>query len=714
LTGIDTFTYEAQDAFGDMDNATVDLIVDAGSSGGAGFYFPPRGESLDAQDLRTPEEVGLHANIMNALSDTGERWALWRHGYLVHVKGDFNATAEVKSLRKTIHALTVGAAVRQGKIPSYNQQINVWQTELSGNDAKATWWHVLTQSAGFDYPGCNDSTDYEPGDIWTYSDMNLYHLCQALSKVYGKTSYYDNYNDVVQEAIFGAIGLEGWSTTTRSDGIRFVFDLEDMGRLGLLILARGTWNGTEVIPQQFIEELERKQTYGMQVNYNGCHNGDVCLTPDIFPEVPYGYLTWVNTDGDYFPGADTGWAWAWGAGGKILMWNYSNGIVFAASNVHDRNYCPPVYDTIPHIIDAHVSGPNPLANEPPLEGYIIDNGGPGTSSTGKWKVSGGATPYGVDSVYSKVAGDTYIFEADAGGALDVFLWWTQHSSRCASVRVEISDVNGVLDVLSINQRADEGRWNYKGSYAFGQSARVTIFSPGGCSASADAVRFTGPELSSLPIAEFSAHPTDCTAPCNVDFTDLSSGEITTWGWDFDNDTVIDSNIQHPSHIYDAPGIYTVVLSVSGPDGSEAITKKDYITVKDPNIPPPEEYIIDNGGPGTSSTGEWKVSGGANPYGVDSVYSKVAGDTYTFEADAGGALDVFLWWTQHSTRCASVRVEMSDVNGVLDVLSINQQADEGQWNDKGSYVFGQSARVTIFSPGGCSANADAVRFNTSMP
>ncbi|MHC4727891.1 MAG: hypothetical protein ACYS17_11755, partial [Planctomycetota bacterium] len=165
------------------------------------FYFPPPGEGLDKQDHRKPEDVGLNNAVIEQLKGKASLWALWRHGYLVHVEGDFNQKTEVASLRKTWHALTVGAAIKQGKIPSYHQKISIWNKELTGNDAEVTWWHVMTQSSGFDYP-YNDYSDYKPGKIWTYSDHNPYHLCNALAKVYGKKNYYDNYRDVIAQAYF--------------------------------------------------------------------------------------------------------------------------------------------------------------------------------------------------------------------------------------------------------------------------------------------------------------------------------------------------------------------------------------------------------------------------------------------------------------------------------------------------------------------------------
>ena len=83
-----------------------------------------------------------------------------------------------------------------------------------------------------------------------------------------------------------------------------------MGRLGLLVLNRGRWDDQELIPQWFVEQLEQKQTGGIAVNYDGPDDGKIDLDPQRFPEAPYGFMTWVNTDGDFYPGADRAWAWA--------------------------------------------------------------------------------------------------------------------------------------------------------------------------------------------------------------------------------------------------------------------------------------------------------------------------------------------------------------------------------------------------------------------
>ena len=81
-------------------------------------------------------------------------------------------------------------------------------------------------------------------------------------------------------------------------------------------------------------------------------------------------------------------------------------------------------------------------------------------------------------------------------------------------------------------------------------------------------------------ANFSANPLLGLAPLTVNFTDESTGDITSCLWDFgDNKTSTEEN---PAHTYDNPGIYTVSLSVSGSGGSDSEVKADYITVSEPD------------------------------------------------------------------------------------------------------------------------------------
>jgi len=85
-----------------------------------------------------------------------------------------------------------------------------------------------------------------------------------------------------------------------------------------------------------------------------------------------------------------------------------------------------------------------------------------------------------------------------------------------------------------------------------------------------------------PVAAFSGTPTSGTTPLDVDFTDASTGSITSWSWTFGDGGT--STVEDPSHQYTTGGDYTVVLTVTGPGGSDNETKTDYITANQPASP----------------------------------------------------------------------------------------------------------------------------------
>jgi len=95
-----------------------------------------------------------------------------------------------------------------------------------------------------------------------------------------------------------------------------------------------------------------------------------------------------------------------------------------------------------------------------------------------------------------------------------------------------------------------------------------------------------------PVAQFSAEPTSGDAPLTVKFTDASSGSISGYAWDFDNDGVIDSTEQSPLHIYPLAGSYAVNLTVTGPGGSDAEVKPALITVSEPLAKPVANFTAD--------------------------------------------------------------------------------------------------------------------------
>ena len=115
------------------------------------------------------------------------------------------------------------------------------------------------------------------------------------------------------------------------------------------------------------------------------------------------------------------------------------------------------------------------------------------------------------------------------------------------------------------------------STAGNYTVSLTVTGPGGSDSKTISNLITvSPQPASPPEADFSATPVSGTAPLVVNFTDASTGDITNWSWDFGDGS--NGIGQAAMKSYAEPGVYTVSLSVSGPNGSDTVTKTNLITV----------------------------------------------------------------------------------------------------------------------------------------
>jgi len=108
---------------------------------------------------------------------------------------------------------------------------------------------------------------------------------------------------------------------------------------------------------------------------------------------------------------------------------------------------------------------------------------------------------------------------------------------------------------------------------------------------------------SAPTSEFTATPTSGWAPLTVCFSDMSSDNgdtITSWEWDFKNNSTVDSTTQNVCYVYSRPGTYSVSLNVTNSIGSNKTVKNNYITAN-------YNYPFD--APSTEGWNPWAVSAG---------------------------------------------------------------------------------------------------------
>lgn len=131
-----------------------------------------------------------------------------------------------------------------------------------------------------------------------------------------------------------------------------------------------------------------------------------------------------------------------------------------------------------------------------------------------------------------------------------------------------------------------------------------------------------------PVANFSGSPTTGVYPLTVNFSDLSTGNPTSWSWDF-GDGSGTSTQQNPSYTYNSAGTYTVSLTATNAYGSDVETKIDYITVSEPshNTMHVHDIIVTRKNAGPNCNGQATIyiyDSNAQPVASATVYATATG------------------------------------------------------------------------------------------
>ncbi|MCB9459845.1 MAG: PKD domain-containing protein [Anaerolineaceae bacterium] len=146
---------------------------------------------------------------------------------------------------------------------------------------------------------------------------------------------------------------------------------------------------------------------------------------------------------------------------------------------------------------------------------------------------------------------------------------------------------------------------------------LTALGPGGQSSTTASITASQPV--NAPVAGFNVSPASGDAPLTVQFTNTTTGDVTGYSWDFNNDGIPDSTAQSPSFTFLNAGTYTVRLAATGPGGTTTAQKT--VTVLTPLEPPsasfeanptvgeaPLSVIFTNTSVGSELTFAWDFNG----------------------------------------------------------------------------------------------------------
>ncbi|WP_295883582.1 PKD domain-containing protein [uncultured Thiohalocapsa sp.] len=143
------------------------------------------------------------------------------------------------------------------------------------------------------------------------------------------------------------------------------------------------------------------------------------------------------------------------------------------------------------------------------------------------------------------------FKDSSAGAVDTYGW-------------DFGDGNTSTGQTAVHAYRDAGVY----------TVDLTVTGPGGSS------NETKPDLVSVlpspPTADFTAGTTFGPAPFAVHFSDASTGDITTYHWNFGDGAT--SAARDPVHTYNDPGTFDVELTVTGPGGNDTLTRPDYVEI----------------------------------------------------------------------------------------------------------------------------------------
>lgn len=374
---------------------------------------------------------------------------------------------------------------------------------------------------------------------------------------------------------------------------------------------------------------------------------------------------------------------------------------------------------------------------------VVDNGDPGTLATGNWAAATGArSHFGAGSLYALAGGqvDTYRFTPllPVAGQYEVSAWNACSRPRLTDVPHTVAYAGGTA-VIPVNQDCDRGSsgdWLVLGNWPFdaGNEGYVEISDAGADPLrrilGADAARFVkvgnalppnlppvvnaGPdqEVEETTIVMLAGLVTDDGTLLTTSWSQISGPGVAS----FTNPQALSTTVS-----FDVAGVYAITLTVS--DGTHTASDQVAVTV----LPAAsgdgdDEVVLDNGDPGTSSTGTWALATGARGhFGATSLYAVAGGqvDTYRFTPllPTAGQYEVAAWNACSRPRLAAVPHTIAYAGSSV-VISVNQDCDRGsagEWLVLGTWPFaaGSLGYVEISDAGADPFRrffgADAVRF-----
>jgi CubicO group peptidase (beta-lactamase class C family) len=249
------------------------------------------------KQLASPEAAGWSAKSLGKIRDyVGEIGStsamIVQHGVVVAAWGDIVHKSNLHSCRKSLLNSLIGIAVAEGKINLSDTLeklgIDDKKPSLTAVEKQATVLDLLEARSGVYHPTAYETKgmlekkpprgSHAPGTFWYYNNWDFNTLGYIYEQATGTKIFEAFYREIAQPTGMQDFTARDGEYISSPDSLfpAYIFEMSarDFARFALLYLHGGKWNGTQVVPEDWVKASTRP--------YSDAESGG------------YGYLWWTG------------------------------------------------------------------------------------------------------------------------------------------------------------------------------------------------------------------------------------------------------------------------------------------------------------------------------------------------------------------------------------------------------------------------------------
>lgn len=226
-----------------------------------------------------------------------------KDGEIVYEYGDTSELYYIASCRKSVLSILYGKYVESGKI---DLDDTIGELGIDDKDTlldiekQATVRDIISSRSGVFHVPANGGYDKDnilergsvkPGEYYVYNNWDFNVAGYILEEASGNSVY-----EEIENQLAIPLGFQDWNMKNQREkssnkslypAYHITISTRDMAKIGQLMLNKGVWNGEQLIPESWIDEVISPKTSVEIVNdrYGKTETSDV--------QFSYGYMWWI-------------------------------------------------------------------------------------------------------------------------------------------------------------------------------------------------------------------------------------------------------------------------------------------------------------------------------------------------------------------------------------------------------------------------------------